>query len=55
MFCNFIELIISLHNFLVILFARYKEYMIFLVPFSKFSDVLPAFTWVEAISNLQFC
>ena len=37
---------------LVISFARYEEYMIFLISLSKFSDVLPAFTYARAISNL---
>ena len=33
-------------------FARYKEYMICLISFSKFSDVLPAFTCASVICNL---
>ena len=33
-------------------FAQYKEYIIFLNPFSKFSDVLPAFNFARAIGNL---
>ena len=33
-------------------FAPYKEYMICLVSFSKFSDVLSAFTCARAISDL---
>ena len=41
-----------LYTFLVISFARYKEYMICLISFSKFSDVLPGFTCARAIGNL---
>ena len=41
-----------LHTFLVISFDRYKEYMICLISFSKFSDVLPVFTRARAIGNL---
>ena len=36
----------------MISFARYKECMICLISFSKFSDVLPAFTCVRAIGSL---
>ena len=36
----------------MISFARYKEYMIGLISFSKFSDVLPAFTFARAIGYL---
>ena len=39
-------------NFLVVSFAWYKEYMISLISFSKFFDVLPAFTWTRVIGNL---
>ena len=42
LFYNFTEFIILLYTFLVISFARYKEY-IYLIGFSKFSEVLPAF------------
>ena len=52
LFYNFIEFIILLYNFLVISFAQHKEYMICLISFSKFSDVLPAFTPASAIGNL---
>ena len=38
--------------FSVISFAHYKEYMICLIPFSKFSDVLHAFTCARTIVNL---
>ena len=38
--------------FLVISFASYKEYVIWLISFSKFSDVLPVFTCASAIDNL---
>ena len=50
--CTFIEFIILLYTFLVISFARYKEYMICLISFSKFSVVLPAFTCARATDNL---
>ena len=39
-------------HFLVISFAQYKEYMICLILYSKFSDVLFAFTCTRAIGNL---
>ena len=52
MYYIFIEFIILLYTFLVISFARYKEYMICLILFSKFSDFLPAFTCARAIGNL---
>ena len=42
-----------MYTFLVISFARYNEYMIFLISFTKFSDVLPAFTCASAIGNLR--
>ena len=41
-----------LYTFLVISFARYKEFIIFLISLGKFSDVLPAFTCARAIGNL---
>ena len=44
---------ILLYRFLVILFARYREYIICLISFNKFSDVLPAFTCACAIGNLS--
>ena len=50
LFYKFIEFIIMLYTFLVISFAGYKAYIISLISFSKFSDVLPAFTCV--INNL---
>ena len=49
---NFIEFIILLYTFLVIFFARYKEDMIYLVSFSKFSDVLATITCATTIGNL---
>ena len=52
LFYNFMEFIILLYTFLVISFARYKEHLIFLISFSKFSDVLPAFTFAKPIGNL---
>ena len=48
----FIEFIILLHNFLVIFFAWYKECIICLISFNKFSYVLPAFTCASDIGNL---
>ena len=51
-FYNFIEFMILLYTFLVNSFALYKKYIIFLISFSKFSDVLPAFTCVSVIVNL---
>ena len=41
-----------LYTFLVISFALYKEYMIFLISLSKVSDGVPAFTCARAIGNL---
>ena len=38
--------------FLVTSFDRYKEYIIYLISFSKFSDVLHAYTCARAIGNL---
>ena len=52
LFYKFIELIILLYSYLVISFARYKEYMIGQISFSKFSNVLPTITCARAISNL---
>ena len=51
-FYNFIWFIILLYTFLVISFSQYKEYMIFLISFNMFSDVLSAFTCASAIDNL---
>ena len=52
LFYNFIEFIILLDTFLVTSFYQYKEYIICLISFSKFSDVLPAFTCARVIGNL---
>ena len=49
---NFIKFIMLLYVFLVISFARYREYIICLISLSKFSDVLPVFTFSRAIGNL---
>ena len=49
---NFIEFIILLYKFLVISFALYKEYIICLTSFGKFSNDLPAFTCPSAIGKL---
>ena len=51
-FCVRPFIIALLYNFLVIYFAWYKEYMTCLIWFSKFLDVLPAFTYVRDIDNL---
>ena len=42
-----------LYIFLVVSFAQYKEYIVCLISFSKFSDILPAFTGASAIDNLS--
>ena len=47
----FIEFITLLYTFLVISFAWYKEYMVWRILFSKFSDVLPDFICASAIGN----
>ena len=52
LFYNFIEFIILLYTFLVILFAQYKECIIWWITFINLSDVLPAFTYASAIGNL---
>ena len=49
---NFTEFIILLYTILVVSFASYEEYMIFLISFSKFSVVLPAFTCPRFIGHL---
>ena len=41
---DFIEFIILLHTFFATFFSQYKKHMIWGISFSKFSDVLPAFT-----------
>ena len=46
------KFIILLYIFLVISVTLYKEYMICLISYSKFSDVLPAFTYASATGNL---
>ena len=51
LFYNFIEFSILFYTFLVISFSQYKEYMICLISFSNFSDVLPTFTCGSAIGN----
>ena len=40
------------YAFLVISFAQCKEYMISIISFSKFLDVLPAFTGAKGIGYL---
>ena len=49
LFYDFIEFIILLYTFLLIYFARYKEFIICLISFSKFPDVLSAFTCASLI------
>ena len=51
MFYKFIEFIILLYTCFVISFARYKEYVICFTSFTKFSDVLPAFTCGSDIAS----
>ena len=43
---------ILLYTFLAISFAHYKKYVIYLISFSKFSNVLPAFPHARAIGTL---
>ena len=52
LFSYFIELIILLYTFLVTSFSQGKENIICRTSFSKFSDVLPAFTCANAIGIL---
>ena len=52
LFYKFIEFITLLYTFLVISFARYKEYIFHLILFSKYSDILHVFTCARAIGNL---
>ena len=52
LFQNLIEFIILLYTFLEISFAVHKEYIISLILFSKFSDVLPDFTCPSDIGSL---
>ena len=47
-----LRFIILLCTLLVISFAQFKEYMIWCISFSKFLDVLPAFTGARDIGNL---
>ena len=51
-FYDTMEFIKLLYTFLVIHFVRCKEYMIYPISFSKFLDVLPAFTYVSGIGNI---
>ena len=48
---TFMELIILFYNLSVVAFAQYRKYLIFLISFRKFSDVLSAFTYASAIVN----
>ena len=48
------EKIILLHTFLKISFGQYKEYLIFQISFSKFSNVLHAFTCASTGNLLVF-
>ena len=45
---DFMEFMKLLYTFLVTSFAQYREYIICLISFSKFSDLLPA----SAIGNI---
>ena len=53
LFHNFIGLIILLYTFLAISFDPYKKQKICLISFSKFPDVLPAFTSARGIGSLK--
>ena len=56
LYYNCIKLVMLLYSFLVIYFSRYKEYIIWMISFSKFSDVLLGSTYLSAISNFwRFC
>ena len=52
LYYNCIEFVVLLHSFLVIHFSQSKEFKIWQISFSTFSDVLPAFTSTSVISNL---
>ena len=54
LFYNFVEFIILLYTFLVISFARYEEYMVWRILFSKFSDVLPVMISFHILSKRFF-
>ena len=49
---DLIEFIILFYTFLLLIFARYKKNMIYLISFDNFSVALPAFTYASAIGNL---
>ena len=49
------EKIILLYTFLKISFSQYKEYLIFQISFSKFSNVLHAFTCASTGNLFSFC
>ena len=51
LYYNCIEFVILLHSFLVIYFSQSKEFKIWRISFSTFSDVLPAFTSTSVIGN----
>ena len=53
LFYNLIEFILLFYTFLVSSFARYKEYMICLISFSKLSDVLPTFFVQELLTIFE--
>ena len=53
LYFTFIELIVLLYAFLVISFASCKKYMIWRTSFSKFSYILPVFTYARAIVNCR--
>ena len=53
-FYNFIEFIVLLYSCILVVtsFCWYKKYMICLISFSNFSDVLPAFACGSGIGNI---
>ena len=51
-FYNSIEFLMLLYTSLEIRLTQYKRYIIWRISFSKFSDVLPAFTCARAVGNL---
>ena len=49
---NYTEFNILLYTFFVLFFAQYKQYMLCLISFSNFSDLLPVSTCASATGNL---
>ena len=52
LYYTFIEFITLLYTFSLNSLTRYKEYMIYLFSFNKFSEILPALACARAIGNL---